>query len=151
MSIISRGKTGPLYIGVGMLSTCFFMGCASSSTSVPVSGERLHDGTLVEHAWQEREAAFAQVTHAIADYCTITSESVAARQRCITGKQRELDGIRGFEIARRFTSHVGGNSEDRQTGHILHCESRGRQTVCDRKQPVLAEVLPNDQKGQVTQ
>jgi hypothetical protein len=145
------GKAGQSYIAVGMLSACFFMGCASSGKSVPVSGEHQNDGTVVEHAWREREAAFAQVTHAIADYCTITSESVVARQGCMIGKQRELDGIRGFEIARRFTSHVGGHSEDRQTGHILHCEGRGRQTVCDRKQPVLAEVPLNDQERQVTQ
>ena len=140
------GKAGQSYIAVGMLSACFFMGCASSGQSVPGSGEHQNDGILVEHAWQEREAAFAQVTHAIADYCTITSESVVARQRCLIGKQRELDGIRGFEVARRFTSHAGGHNEHRLTGHILHCEGRGRQTVCDRRQPVPAEVLLNDQE-----
>ena len=44
-----RGKARPLYLPVGMLSACFFMGCASSSTSVPVPREYLDNGTLVEH------------------------------------------------------------------------------------------------------
>lgn len=146
-----RGKGGLLYIAAGMLSTCFFMGCASFSHSVLVPGVPPHDGNLIEHAWQEREAAFAQVTHAIAEYCTITSESLAARQRCIIGKRRELDGIRQLEIARSFTPHVGGYGEDRQTGHILHCEGRGRRTDCDRRQPAIAEILLNDPEPLVTQ
>jgi hypothetical protein len=143
-----RGKAGLSYFAVGTLSVCFFMGCVSSSTSV--SDEHLHDGTLVEHAWQEREAAFAQVTHAIADYCTITSESGPARQRCIIGKRRELDGIRRLETAGSFTPHVDGYAEDRPTGH-LHCKGRGRQTACDRIQPAIAEVLLNGPERLVIQ
>jgi hypothetical protein len=146
-----RRKPHKLYIPVGIVSACFFMGCASSGKSVAVSDEHQNHRTLVEHAWQEREAAFEQVTHAIAGYCKITSESIVARQRCIIDKQRELDGIRVLALARSHTMHMGKYGDDRQTGHLVHCEGHGRQTICDRRQPVIADVLLNDRKQPVAQ
>ena len=141
---MSIGRTPRrLYITAGIVSACFFVGCGSSGKSVAVSHEHQNDGTLVEHAWQEREAAFEQVNQAIAGYCMIISESILARQRCIIDKHRELDGIRVLKIAGNFTPHAAAYGENRPTGHRLHCKGRARQTACDRIQSAIADVLLN--------
>ncbi len=140
-----RGRISLLCFAV-MWPAVWFTGCAATVqpfTAADPTPKTMSDAILQE-AVKERDAAFALLSRAIAGYCAQTTESVAARQRCLFGKQWEL------EVARRlspFPNPMGQVGEtlidsDRRIGHILRCEGDGRQTVCRRIRPaVMAQLL----------
>ena len=138
-------KAGAVSLAVGISAACFLAGCSASIESAQHRGSAAlaqSRQTLIQQAWQEREVAFAQVARAITDYCRVTSESLEGQQRCIAGRQLQLDGIR-----RRSTSSLEvqpdrpGDDQDTGPVHILHCHGDNRRTTCDRVQPVIAELM----------
>ena len=60
-----------------LLATCILGGCASYSS----------EDTVVRQALQEKEAAYIRLAKAIASYCSVTTETMDARQSCIVERR----------------------------------------------------------------
>lgn len=128
-------------VGIG-LGLQVVIGCAGAD----LREARVSDASL-QAAVEERDAAVRTVAKAVERYCSLRTDTLAAKQRCVISQHVELQFIArvgatsSFEEIRR--ADVAGQSVAQPivTGLLLQCEANGRSTTCRRKPPAFAELL----------
>ncbi len=106
----------------------------------------VRDDALLRDAFQEREAAYTRLAHAMTAYCAIKHPSLEARQACEVDKRLELLHIRQLndEEASRLSNGLirppwlPGTGEG-GTFPRIRCERAGGQTTCQRLSLAFAE------------
>lgn len=101
----------------------------------------------LQSAMEERDAATRAVAKAIERYCSLRTDSLEAKQRCVisqhvdlqfisrVGATSSLDEIQRADVARQSPA------PPIVTGQLLQCEVNGRSTPCRRKPPAFADLL----------
>ena len=138
-SQIRRHSLAVVGIGLGLQVV---IGCAGAD----LRDARISDAPL-QAAVEERDAAVRTVAKAVERYCTLRTDTLQAKQRCVISQHVELQFIArvaatsSFEEIRR--ADVAGQSVAHPivTGRLLQCEANGRSTTCRRKPPAVTELL----------
>lgn len=126
-------------IGVGLQAV---IGCAGADLREAKGSE----GSL-RAAVEERDAATRTVAKAVERYCTLRSDTLEAKQRCVISQHVGLQFIArvgatsSLEEIRRADVTGQSVAQPIVTGLLLQCEANGRSTTCRRKPPAFAELL----------
>ena len=116
-----------------VLAVC--VGCAGQRFE-PVNSSDLR----LQAAIEERDTAAAEVAKAVGRYCSLRTDSVEARQRCLIDQQMEMQFIGPVEVAPRFDQSQM-ESGGRQ---LMQCEAEGRSTLCRRRPPAYVELWDSE-------
>lgn len=106
------------------------IGCASQRFEPNTSSDR-----QLQAAIKERDAAAAEVAKAIGRYCSLQTDSLEARQRCVIGTAVEIAFVGPVEAAHRSIQ-----PEMAFGGRLIQCEAEGRSTLCRRRPPAYVEL-----------
>jgi hypothetical protein len=106
------------------------MGCASQRFE-PIASSNLQ----LQAAIEERDAAAAEVVKAIGRYCSLQTDSVEARERCVIGKEVDMAFIGPVHAA-----HRPNWQEMASVDRLMQCESERRSTRCRRRPPASVEL-----------
>jgi hypothetical protein len=111
------------------------IGCAGQRFDAAPSSD-----LQIRAAIEERDAAAAEVAKVVGRYCSLRSDSVEARQRCLIGQQVEIQFMAPVEAGNRFEQpHM--ESEGRQ---IMQCEDAQQSTLCRRRPPAYVELWDSE-------